>query len=125
APQIPSFLAANGDGSAVAYALPATSGTSAGAEYVHDFTTGASWQIGNGTAGGLYGLSDSGTVAAYGSAGTGSVWHLYRQVQGSAPKQVDTCTGTSPAACAAEASMSADGDPLTHEGPGGGETPGT
>jgi hypothetical protein len=124
APQIPSFLAANGDGSAVAYALPATSGTSAGAEYVHDFTTGASWQIGNGTAGdALYGLSDSGTVVTYGSAGTGSVWHLYRQAQGSAPRQVDTCTGTSPAACAAEGSMSADGNLITYEGPGAGGTP--
>ena len=108
-PQIPSFLATNGDGSAVAYALPATSGTSAGAEYVHNFTSGVTWQIGTGTVGGaLYGLSDSGSIVAYGSAGIGSIWHLYRQAQGSAPKEVDTCTSITQTACGAEASMSAD-----------------
>jgi hypothetical protein len=118
-PQIPLFLATDSDGSAVAYALPATKDTSAGAEYVHDFTTGTTWQIASGaTDDTLYGVSGNGTIVTYGGTGTGGVGHIYRQVQGGSPQQIDSCASTSPSGCGTQASMSSDGNLIAYEGPG-------
>ena len=115
-----SFLTTNGDGSAVAYALPAASGTLAGAAYVHDFTTGTTWAVGNGVTDiNLIGLSDSGTVVAY-SAQPGGVTHIYRQVNGSAPQQVDKCVSL--VDCTG-GSMSDNGNLIVYSAPGAGGWP--
>jgi hypothetical protein len=118
-PEIPNFLATNGDGSAVAYALTSGSGNVQGDEYVHDFTSGTSWQIGSASGEQIGGLSDDGTIVAYDGVDASGTGHAYRQVHGGTPKQIDTCTSTSPVECGA-VSMSANGNLLTYQGPGAG-----
>ena len=103
---------ASDDGSAVVFEPLA--GSTAQLE-VYDFTSQTSWLVG--LPGDLEepveGMSANGQVVAY----TGSDGHVYRQVAGGTPQEVDACPAATVGSCAAFApapSMSADGNLIAY-----------
>jgi len=110
----------NSDGSAVVF-YPVSSD----APMVHDFTTQSTWVIdpGTNTVPQVDGLSTNGTVAEYTFIPPvqGAAMHVFRQVAGSTPQQVDNCPAAGVSTCAfgsSEASMSDDGNLIAYQGLG-------
>jgi hypothetical protein len=114
----------NEDGSAVAF-YPDTS-TGSTQPLVHDFTSNTTWQVGTAS---LYpafigGLSSDGNVVAFDGFNPNafeSPTHVYRQVEGESPQQVDACPETGYPTCndgASEVSMSANGNLIAYEAQG-------
>ena len=115
----------NADGSAVVFFVPGTyavPGTSA--PLVHDFTTQSTWAMGTAASqpSQVDGLSADGTVADYTTLNTTSgITHIFRQVAGGAPQQVDNCPTPGGDTCefgGGEASMSDNGNLITYQGYG-------
>jgi hypothetical protein len=108
----------NTDGSAVAYALDS-------GMVVHDFGSESTWAVGSAADYAPYvnGLSTNGTVVAYEASDSGNDGgsHVFRQVAGGTPQQVDNCPAPGDATCAeaiSGPSMSDDGNLITYQGLG-------
>jgi hypothetical protein len=101
----------NDDGSAVVF----EPFTGSGQPEVYDFTTQTGWLVGPVTdyEDPVDGVSANGQVVAY----IGSDGHVYRQVAGGTPQEVDACPVATAGSCAAyapEPSMSADGNLIAY-----------
>jgi hypothetical protein len=112
----------NADGSAVAYVDYAASSYTV---LVHDFRTQTTWQIGSSAIVPefLEGLSTDGTVVDYSYQDPSSnAEHVFRQVAGGVPQQVDFCPRLEAASCAfgPSGSMSDNGNLIAYEGYGWG-----
>ena len=84
---------------------------------VYDLTTQTGWVVG--TAGDSYdlvdGISSNGQVVAY-NTDTTATPHVYRQAEGSAPQQIDSCPTDTTDTCSdgTDVSMSADGNLIAY-----------
>jgi len=103
------------DGSIVAF------NTTRYGELVYDFNTNSTWSISPPANYSmlLIGLADDGAAVYEARPFGNSVYHVYRQVMGGAPQQIDKCTTTSGGGCGSSASMSSDGNIIAYSGPAG------
>jgi hypothetical protein len=119
----------NEDGSAVAFdpsfdGIVSSGYTTVESEYVHDFATNATWQIGppSGYTMTMSGLAVNGTAAftAQQETNNNPQFHVYVQPMNGTARQIDHCTSAdSTEYCGWYASISSDGNLVAYNGPVG------
>lgn len=85
---------------------------------MHDFASNTSWAVQTGD-GPIVGLANDGTIVFESFIQTGfDQQHVYREVMGGTPQQLDTCVaGSGNDNCGRDASMSDDGNLIAYDGP--------